>query len=68
MLRAEMQEILGALDDQAEQTWTSHQVMLLNKTNRVAGDPLENQRRSLLSEATAQLQRHQRQNHERQQE
>ena len=34
------------------------------KKNSVAGDALENQRRSLLNEVTAELQRHQRQSHE----
>ena len=55
----------GALENQAEQTWTSHQVTLLNEKNSVVGDALENQRRSLLNEATTELQRHQRQSHER---
>ena len=43
-----------------QQTWTSHQVVLLDEMNSVAGDALENQRRSLLSEATAEIERHQR--------
>ena len=45
-------------------TWTSHQVTLLNEMNSVAGDALENQRRSLLNKATAELQQHQRQSHQ----
>ena len=60
----EMRETMGALDNQAEQNWISHQVSLRDKTKSVAGDALENQRRSLLYEATAELQRHQRQHHE----
>ena len=63
MSGAEMQEMVGALKNQGEQNWTCHQVVQLNEMNSVAGDALENQRRSLLSEATAELQRHQRQSH-----
>ena len=59
---------MGALENQAEQTWTSHQATLLNEMNDVAGDALENQRRSLLNEATAELQRHQGKSHEHLQE
>ena len=43
-------------EDQAEQTWTSHQDMSLDERNSVASDALENQRRSLLNEATAEHQ------------
>ena len=63
-----MRERVGALENQAEQTWTSHQVTLLNEMTSVPSDALENQRRSLLNEATAELQRHQRQSHEHLQE
>ena len=59
-----MREIMGAFENQSDQAWTSHQVTLWHEMNRVAGDALENQRRSLLDEATAELQRHQRQSHE----
>ena len=52
-----MRERMGALENQAEQTWTSHRVTLLNKINSVAGDALDNQIRSLLNEATAELQK-----------
>ena len=55
---------MGALENQAEQTWTSHQVTLLNEMNCVASDELENKRRSSLNEATTELERHQRQRHE----
>ena len=61
-------ERLSALENQAEQTWTSHQVMLLYEMNSIAGDELENQRRSLLNEATAELQSHLRQFYEHLQE
>ena len=36
-------------ENQAEQTWTSHQVTLLKEMNSVAGDALENQRRIVCS-------------------
>ena len=55
---------MGALENQAEQTWTSHQVTLLNEMNCVASDALEKKRRNLLKEATTELERHQRQRHE----
>ena len=45
-------------------TWTSHSVVLLDEMRGVAGDALENRRRNLLSEATAELERQQRQCHE----
>ena len=48
---------MGALENQAERTWTCHQEMLLDEMNGAAGDALDNQRRSLLSEATAELQK-----------
>ena len=38
---------MGALEHQAEQTWTSHHVALLNEMKIVAGDALDNQRRIL---------------------
>ena len=57
MSRAEKRERMGALENQADQTWTSHQVTSLNEMNSVATDALESHRRSLLSEATADLQR-----------
>ena len=55
MSRAEMRGIVGALENQAVQAWTPHQVPLLNEMNSV-GDANENQRRSLLTEAMAELQ------------
>ena len=58
MSLADMWERMGAIENQAEQNWTSHQVMLLNKMNSVPSDALENERRILLSEATAELRRH----------
>ena len=60
----QLRERMGALEKQAEQTWTSHLITLLNEMNDVVGDALENQRRSLLDEATTEVQRHQRPNHE----
>ena len=60
----EMREMMGALDNPAEQNWISHQVSLRDKTNSVAGDSGKT-RRSLLNEATADLPSHQRQHHER---
>ena len=42
----------------------SHQVLVLDEMNSVAGDALKNQRRSLCSEANAELQRLRRQSHE----
>ena len=41
----------------------SHQITLLSEMNSVASNALENKRRSLLSEATAELQKHERQSH-----
>ena len=38
--RAEMWEIMVALEHQAEQTWTFHQVTSLNEMNSVSGDAL----------------------------
>ena len=64
MSRAEMREIMGVLENKAEQCWTSHLVMLLFEMKSVAGDTSEKHRRSLLSEAMAELQRHRRTNHE----
>ena len=58
--RTEMWERKNALEKQAEQTVTSHQVTKLNEMSSVAGDAMENWRRSLINEATAELQRHQR--------
>ena len=60
-MSAEMWERMCALGNQAKQPWTSHQVTVLNEMSCVAD--LENQR-SLLNEATAELQGHQRQSHE----
>ena len=65
MSRAEMRTRIGAVENQAEQTWTSHQITILKEMTSIAGDALENQRRSLLNEATAELQR---QSHEHLQE
>ena len=65
---AEMLERMGALEHHAEQTWTSHQGTLLITMNKVAKDALDNQRRSLLNEATTELQSHQMQSHEHLQE
>ena len=48
-------EHMGALENQAVQAWTPHQVPLLSEMNSV-GDANGNQRRSLLTEATAELQ------------
>ena len=62
--RVEMRDGLGALENQAERTCTSHQVTFLNERNGDAGDAVENQRRSFLNEATAELQRHQKQSYE----
>ena len=41
---------MGALENQSDQAWTSHQVSLLHEMNHVAGDALENQRRSLMKQ------------------
>ena len=51
---------MGAHESRAELTWTSHQVMSLNEMDIVAGDALENQRKSLLNEATTERERGQR--------
>ena len=51
--QTEMTERMCTLGNQAEHTRISHQVTLFNEVNGVAGDALENQRRSLFSEATA---------------
>ena len=61
MSRAEMREVRRAPKKQVEKTWKSHQGTLLNEMNIVASDALENPRRSLLNEATTELQRHHRQ-------
>ena len=55
MSRAEMWERMGALENQAAPTWTSHHVTQLNEMNGVASDVLENQTRRLLNEATMEL-------------
>ena len=68
MSRSEMRERMGALENQAVQTWTSHQALLLDEMIGVEGDALETQRRSLLKEATAELRRYQRKSHEHLQE
>ena len=39
---AEVRESMGALENEAEQTWTCHQVMFLNEMNSVASVSLEN--------------------------
>ena len=52
-----MRDSLGALENQEEQTRSSHQVTLLYEMNGVAGDALDLQRGRLLKEATAELQR-----------
>ena len=64
MSRAYMRGVMGVLENEVEQTWTSRQVALLNGINSFAGDVLENQIRSLLDEAAAELQMHERQSHE----
>ena len=68
MSRAEVLATTGALEQRADQSWTSDQVSPLDGMNGVAGDALEIQGRSLLSEANSELQRHQRQNQEHPQE
>ena len=68
MSEAEMLARTGARENQAEQTWTFHQVMLLDEMNSIAGDALENRRRNLLSEASAELERHRKQSQEHLQE
>ena len=55
MSRAEIRESMRALENQAEQTWTSHQNTKLNEMNGVAGEALENQISSLPNDATAEL-------------
>ena len=60
MLGAAMRTKMGALENQAEQTWRSHQVKSLDEMTNVASDALENPRRSLLREPTAELPKHQR--------
>ena len=59
---------MGALKNQAEQIWTSHQVTFLNVINAVAGDALQNHKRSLRNAATTELQRHRRPSHDHLQE
>ena len=39
---------MGALEQRAEQSWISHQAILLDEMNGVAGDALEIQRRENL--------------------
>ena len=58
MAGAEMLAKMGALVQRFEQSWISHQVILLDEMSSVAGDALENQIRSLLSEGNAELPRH----------
>ena len=41
MPREGVRENMCALENQAEQTWTSHQMILLNEMTSVAGDVLE---------------------------
>ena len=68
MSRAAMRERMGVLENEAKQNLRSHQATLLNEMDSVADDALENQRRSLLNEATAELRRHQRPSHKHLQE
>ena len=63
MSGAEMLERTGALENQAEQSWTFHEVTSMNEMNGVASDALAHQRKSLLSEVTTELHRHQRHCH-----
>ena len=53
--RTEMRERMVALENQAEQAWTSHHITLLNGLNILPGDALQNHRI---------LQRQQRQSYE----
>ena len=53
MSGAELLARMNALEQRAEQSWTSHQVALLDEANSVAGDALELQRSNLLSEANS---------------
>ena len=55
-------------ENKQSKTWTSHSVILLDEMRGVASDALENRRRNLLSEATAELQKQHRQSHEQLQE
>ena len=50
---AELLARMGALEQRAAQSWTSHQVNLLDEMNGVAGHALEFQKRLLLSDANA---------------
>ena len=59
MSGAEMRTRMGAHKHQVEQTWTSHPVILLNEMTSCACAALENQGRSVLSEATAAVQMYQ---------
>ena len=67
MSTAELLARMNALEQRAEQSWTSQQDTLSVEMNSVAGDGLEIQR-SLPSEANSQLQGHQRQDQEHLQE
>ena len=68
MSGAELRRRMGALENQTEQTWTSHRLVSWHEMNSVASDALENQRKSSLSEATAGIQRNSRQSREHLQE
>ena len=49
MSTAEMLARTGGFEQRADQSWTSHQVILPDMINSVAGDALEMQRRNLFS-------------------
>ena len=70
MSRAELRYRMGALEQRAEQSWTSHQVMLLDEMNSVAGDALEwkSREEACSVEQIQNFRRHERQNHEHLQE
>ena len=68
MSRAEMLAIMGFVEQRGEQSWTSHQVLLWDDLNCVAGDAVENQTRHLLREAGSEHQRHRTLNQKYQQE
>ena len=52
MSREEMLAKMNALEKRTEQSWISHQAILLDETNSVAGDALDIKRRNLFSERT----------------
>ena len=57
MSGAELRRRMGALENQTEQTWTFHRLVLWHEMNSAASDALENQRKNSLSEATAEIER-----------